>query len=189
MFGFEILRDISQGVINYNDLIHFHWFSIKWIVAKIFVKIRYALELLRLQYSAKQMDVGDVRVFQKDVSTFWKLNIPLPLKDFLTDTINAVFNFLNEISMQIFKLDKNDKTISFIDSNLKILGAYHKNQINYERTISIHRQLYSDIDAFKNLLRVLTRKSWDTNLFVDTFGLSPIENFIDEDNESTSQRV
>lgn len=119
MFGFEILSDISQGVIDHNDLIHFYWFSIKWIVAKILEKIRLALELLRLQHSTKQLTEKDVKIIQIEVNKFWKLNFPKTLKNVLADTVDAVFSTMNIMSTRNPKFDNYDNNFSFIVLNFE----------------------------------------------------------------------
>jgi len=117
------------------------------------------------------------------VSTFWKLDLPKNLVLFLADTVNAVLGTVKVVFTRDFKYDNYDNTLSFIVSNLKTLGAYHK-KMPYDGILEIHEHLKSDIKELKELLKVLSKKNWYTVLIVNTFSLSPIENFIDEDNDT-----
>lgn len=65
---------------------------------------------------------------------------------------------------------------------MKTLGAYHK-KVSYESVPDIHKYLQSDIEAFEELLKVLTRKSWYITHIFNTLSLSPIEIVLDDDNE------
>lgn len=105
----DVLINIKHGVIDYNDLIRFKVFKIKWFIFNLFKKILYVL-VNRNKYSESSRHTSDtsniitMETIKSDVSRFRYLQVPGPIKVYLLTVLNefsktTANNYLDYMSM------------------------------------------------------------------------------------------
>jgi len=175
LFGHEILKKTVQDVTDFNDLISFHWFGIKWFVGKILLVIVNALSFL---FKKSKIDVsGEITIIKSKLNELLELELPKSINIFLADIINATIKLLN-VNTPSFSSDIYQQWVDLFDFNFQALGLYQFEHITrfftIEKLISV---IDTDIENFKMFLNLPILRI--NNILISTdFSLSPIENSI-----------
>lgn len=171
---FEISVDLSQRIIDLNDLISYQWFKIQFFAVKILVAVKNAIEIFDSQNNHDQFDNNDFNFFRSELDKFWNhIHLPKSIRHFLDRTIKVIDDTFNLLSSN-FKCDK--RVYWYIEKNLKLLGV-----IDYEKFVSkkesnkIGEALKEDIKSFDQLLNGYSVESKQVYFSKDLI-LSPTTN-------------
>lgn len=118
LYGYEVLRDVSQSVFNMNDILRFHWLMIKTFTVKVLVKLEMFLSLYKGQ------TFGD----------------ELKTKKSITTNIHAVLNYL-------FKQSSLESIDLFITNKIGIFIFFLKDDLAVDETL-IQNYFHDEVMRF-----------------------------------------
>jgi len=174
--AYEIFRYVQRGVIDFNDLIGFHWFGIKSFVGKILQCIKKALSLLRYRIKTEVSD--EIISIKNRLSILLELELPMSLNTFLKDMNDATVKIIN-VNSPSFDSDTCDKWVSLYDDNLEALCLKFEFENENSRMNEITIVLDSEIEKLKLLLK--NPMLGTQNILISTeLNQSPIENVISD---------
>lgn len=152
--GFQVLQYLQEAIFDANDLHKYRRYTIKFMVAKVLVKMKMSLLYYRSrpQKSWSDRDRTDRKSIAVSLSNFVNLNLPSLVKVFVTDLVGWT---LRSFDSEFSSVDKKDQLSSqLVSKRLEELGAFlnSKSFVYYQSISAVSKGLSMDVDRFRILL-------------------------------------
>lgn len=159
LYAHEVLEYVTRQVMDINVVVNFQWFTMKWFVANILLKIRKTLELTNQQSpneECSEVNVGGLKNLKNKINNFMTLNYPRSIKVLVNDTVEDIKR-ITDVNSEVIKINMIDKACKLIDENIRDLNG-HLDEFPYSTLDSVLKALQKDIDNFSILLDKLSEK-------------------------------
>lgn len=117
--GLVIFSSIQMEVIDFNDLINFRWYGVKFFAGKILLDVKNALSLLRGKTRTEASD--EINAITVKLNEILGLELPTTLHTFLRDVFEATNKTLNSNSPR-FDPETCHKWADLYRNNFQALG-------------------------------------------------------------------
>lgn len=193
-FGYEILTDISKGVIYLNDLMIYQHFIIKWFVTKILLGFKHFLILIQQLLNSNSNHIEYKKKMIINLDEFEKLELPFSLDSMLFETVQNIIDTLYPESTDLDYVSL-QHSVQLIDKNIESLDVFSTNDVKRLSINDIITSVSTNITQCSTFLEKLSKKT--QNIFISLeISLSPIENEItykdfitDEDDEEDVENL
>lgn len=169
-FGYEIRRDISKGIIYFNDLINYQRFAIKSFVTKILIRIKNFLILLKAKqdlqpkHFLKMLTETNINTI---VHRFNELVLPMSIKTLLANTDEIILKTINP-ELRSLNNFHYETSLKLIKENLVAIDINENNVLHTSAT-DIVKCIADEITLCTNFLNDLRKSrnaliTYDLNL-------------------------
>lgn len=171
-FRSKVLQNVTQGVIDFYDLIKFYWTPIKWYIGKTLIEMQCISD-----YNFKPEESTNARTYIiNTLNTLMKLQFPKSILPAVSEMFKSIILSLNTTANSNNNY-RNTVNQLPIKKYLEALGII-SNRTNTIKTLHVSDELHSNIQDIKIILMMINKNETKFSIFLNessSMVLLPVE--------------